>query len=477
MPIADIDYHDYFTLERIEELHDIFAKYDTDGIGKIGESPLYSIIRKHFGLSLSRPQVRDMIGEVDYDGSGALGFEAFCMMIIKMNHMRPRSDLIDYRDYLDEKAIKKMEVFFLKCDRSGKGALGMPELEQILSLAGHKADEAKTAEIFEEVDKDGSGLIEFDEFLALWTVLTHCRKRINYREFLTNEQVAAYRKIFLIFDTSKDGMISGQELDVLLRRIGLVLSHSQVTKLLADFDPSHTGLIDFDNFCVMMSRLKGERKKREINPRTCDCEQLFRNECFTIKDLIMSGFSLRDMQRANIPCGQLLQEGEFTALDFRRAGYDAKTLRRAGLGVPSLRACGYSLTELRLAGFSDVVLAEANKLLWSALSNGDLTSLPQQRPSHSPCEGGSGAGDGFSKGISWGKLPPRPMTNMIRAHTDFRPKVSQFARYNSSNRMSLAANAILLTRHEGSIFTLAEKGSLMEQSQSVPNLPPVRNRK
>jgi len=473
MPIADIDYHEFFTPDRIQQLQGVFDKHETSGSGKLGEAPLCSIIRKQLGLSLTRCQVRDLICEVDYDGSGSLGFEAFCMMIIKMNHMRPRSDQICYSEYLDDKAIKKLEKFFVQVDRLGKGALGMPELEKILELLGEKADKDTVVDIFTEVDKDGSGQIEFDEFCALWTVLTRCRKRINYREFLTNEQVTAYRKIFILFDTSGDGKISGRELDVLLRRLGLVLSSVQLGKLLADFDPNNSGSIDFDHFCVMMSRLKGERRKREINPRTCNCQHLYHNEGFSIRDLMLSGFGLSDMKRAKVPCGRLFKEAEFTALDFRRAGYEPKLLRRAGLSVLDLRSCGFSLAELRHAGFSDAVLAETNRVLWKSLSNGDLTALPQQRPSKAPVEGAAGTVAGFAKGISWGRLPPRPMTTMIRAHTDFRPKLSELARYNSSSAITTAANAILVnTKHDVSTaaFTLAGKGSPMVASSSLPAL-------
>jgi len=74
--------------------------------------------------------------------------------------------------------------------------------------------------------------------------------------------------------------------------------------------------------------------------------------------------------------------------------------------------------------------------LKGSLSAGDLTILPQQRPPSSGRPGGppvrgavlSTAGaaavtPGVALPCPW-QLPPRPMTQMIREHTDWRPKLS-----------------------------------------------------
>mmetsp|Transcript_73785 Transcript_73785/g.171120 ORF Transcript_73785/g.171120 Transcript_73785/m.171120 type:complete len:434 (-) Transcript_73785:112-1413(-) len=419
MPIADIDYREYFTQERIEELSQAFKKYDTEGTGALGEAQLHGMFKK-LGKNLSRQQLREVMKEVDYDGSGEVEFEELCVLEIKMSRLRPRADLIDHREYLDERTIRQLETLFVQQDPFGRGSIGITELQRILDIMGCKAQQDEVEEIRAEVDKDDTGEIEFDKLCAFWAVLTKCRKRINYREFLSAEQVAGFRRMFEMFDTRGNNSISRAELDQLFRHLGLALKKQQLTALMKDFDADASGDIDFEEFCVMMLRLKGVRRYRCISPDTCSCKELWQEENFSIRELQQSGFGLEDFRKVGIPVGKIYAEGKVSALELRRAGYTPVELRRGGVGLNKLRSCGFSLTDLRNAGFSDVALAEANRSLHTSLSSGDLSVLPQQRPRSklAPLEPLP------ARRRSVG-APQRTMTPQIREHTDWRPRLSR----------------------------------------------------
>mmetsp|Transcript_56012 Transcript_56012/g.173936 ORF Transcript_56012/g.173936 Transcript_56012/m.173936 type:complete len:444 (+) Transcript_56012:82-1413(+) len=431
MPIADIDYREYFTPERIADFSQSFKKYDTDGNGALSEAQLHAMFKK-LGKSLTRQQLREVMKEVDFDGNGVIEFEELCVLEIKMSRARPRADLIDYRDYLDEKDIRQLETLFVQQDPFGRGSVGITELQRIIEILGSNAPQEEVEEIRAEIDKEDTGEIEFDGLCAFWAVLTKARKRINYREFLTAEQVAGFRQMFGMFDGRGKGSITRSELDQLFRHLGVALKKAQLTALLNDFDTDGSGDIDFDEFAVMMLRLRGLRRKRCISPETCSCEQLWREENFTIRELQQSGFGLLDFRKVGIPVGKIYNEGKVSALELRRAGYTSAELRRGGVGVGELRSCGFSLADLRNAGFSDVALAETNRSLRSSLSMGDLSVLPQQRP-RTKLEPLPGKGRSGSVLVSqlqipapcpW-TIPPRQMTPQIREHTDWRPKLSR----------------------------------------------------
>jgi Ca2+-binding EF-hand superfamily protein/ribosomal protein L13E len=421
MPIADIDFREYFPQKRIEQLAFLFQNYDVRRRGALDETSLTAMFRK-MGKHFSRQQIRDVMKEVDVDGNGLIDFEEFCVMEIKINRVRLRPDLIDYRDYLEGKIITKMGHLFHKRDSFGRGLLGKAEAQHILEFVGCRVVQEEFDEIYSEAELNDSSEIDFGRLCALYVVLKKKRKRINYREFLTNEQVRGYREMFKMTDTDGSGQVNKSELDQMLRNLGLVLKKPQLKVLFDDFDVDGSGDIDFEEFCVMMLRLRGARRMRAVGPSTCKCSDLWLKEGFTIKELQSSGFSLDDFKKAGISIGTMYREGSVSALELRRAGFSPAELRRGGVSAQELRRCGFSLADLRIAGFSGTTVQAANKMLKNSLSAGDLSDLPQQRPYETRM---SQTFPQFEQGVPcrFGNLQPlRQMTPMIREHTDWNPK-------------------------------------------------------
>merc|ERR1719389_346936 len=135
-------------------------------------------------------------------------------------------------------------------------------------------DKKALDELFKEVDRDGSGEIEFDEYCAMMVKLTGVRKRINAREYIDKADIDSYRSAFNGFDTSGDGTISAKELDRLLRKMEIVLRADQVEALLTKYDADGSGEIDFTEFLSMMVDLKKLRRARKINPDTKTVNEL-----------------------------------------------------------------------------------------------------------------------------------------------------------------------------------------------------------
>ena len=326
MPVADIEYREYFTPEKIVDLKETFESFDSSGDGRIGADELYGMFKK-LGKNLTRSQIREVMREVDADGSGEIEFEELCILEIKMACLRPRADLIDYIDYLDPKSIQQLEDRFDRKDTEGRGRISVLDMKSILEAQGCKGTEDEIDEVIGEVEQGGE--LDFSGFAASWAIINKHRKRINYREFLDREEVEELKSLF-DDATLGSGYMAVNELDHLFRRLGFAMKTKQLRGLLRDFDCNSSGEIDFEEFCVMMLRLKCSKPVRCISPEAYDCRTLWLEEDFSAKELQRSGYGISDMKAAGIPVRQILT-ADVTALEMRRCGFSATELRKAGL--------------------------------------------------------------------------------------------------------------------------------------------------
>mmetsp|Transcript_8515 Transcript_8515/g.14347 ORF Transcript_8515/g.14347 Transcript_8515/m.14347 type:complete len:243 (-) Transcript_8515:53-781(-) len=76
---------------------------------------------------------------------------------------RGKGHLLDFTD--DE--IRKLKECFSALDDDGSGSIGIDELEDPLIGLGFADSREEVLEMIEDVDEDGSGMIEFEEFLLI----------------------------------------------------------------------------------------------------------------------------------------------------------------------------------------------------------------------------------------------------------------------------------------------------------------------
>lgn len=95
-----------------------------------------------------------------------------------------------------------------------------------------------------EVDEDGSGEIDFEEFLKLMVA-----KQAN----MTMEE--ELRGAFNVFDKDGSGYISSQELKQVLENLGELLTDEEVDEMMKEADLDCDGQVNFDEFVKMMSNV------------------------------------------------------------------------------------------------------------------------------------------------------------------------------------------------------------------------------
>jgi len=148
---------------------------------------------------------------------------------------------------LNEEQIKALRETFMALDHNGDGLLTSAEMKEGLTKAGLKDIPQDLQQILQDVDSDGSGVIDYTEFLA-----ATLDKRLYIQEDVC-------WSAFRVFDQNGDGKISQEELKKVLDNdaVNEVASNKAIAELLQQNDGNGDGQIDFEEFMHMM---RGEKK-------------------------------------------------------------------------------------------------------------------------------------------------------------------------------------------------------------------------
>jgi calcium-dependent protein kinase len=148
---------------------------------------------------------------------------------------------------LNESQIKRLRETFQALDDNGDGFLTAAEMKEGMTKSGLNEVPPDLQAILEGVDADGSGKIDYTEFLAA---------TLDKKLYLQEQQCWS---AFRVFDKNGDGTISLDELKHVLDNgeVADALAGQDLEALLREVDTSGDGEIDFDEFMAMMRKGTG----------------------------------------------------------------------------------------------------------------------------------------------------------------------------------------------------------------------------
>ncbi|KAK4301099.1 hypothetical protein Pmani_026735 [Petrolisthes manimaculis] len=142
-------------------LRKAFAMFDENKTGFIQTDKLMGILGD-LGQSVDPDELRNAIKETDLDGvaesEGKINFDQFVSVVGCF-----------MQDEDDEAMAEELREAFRMYDKEGNGYITTQTLKEILKELDNKLSDDDLDNIVEEIDEDGSGTVDFDEFMEMMT--------------------------------------------------------------------------------------------------------------------------------------------------------------------------------------------------------------------------------------------------------------------------------------------------------------------
>lgn len=131
---------------------------------------------------------------------------------------------------------------FKMIDTNRDGQIDSAEMTTLLRTLGQNPSFADVQLMMNELDKDASGTINFQEFVYIM-------ENGGYKEEDMNQSLI---DAFHVFDQNNDGFIDKQEFKTIVTQLGESLSDDEFDDLMADVDADKDGRINFEEFVSML---------------------------------------------------------------------------------------------------------------------------------------------------------------------------------------------------------------------------------
>lgn len=148
------------------------------------------------------------------------------------------TEMNDIMRKLTKDQIADFKEAFALFDHNQNGAISAVELGKVLKTLGQNPTQNELTDMINEIDVDGSGQVEFAEFVIL---MTH-----KVREMEKDEEL---REAFNVLDKDKDGKLSARELKYFMRKVArLKLSSEEADAMIEFASNSDDGLVSYQDF-------------------------------------------------------------------------------------------------------------------------------------------------------------------------------------------------------------------------------------
>merc|ERR1711976_408746 len=158
---ADIDFDELneqtgLEKDEIKVLKICFGMFDVKKQDFLSVDDLDDILRA-MGFRPSKEELKEILEEIDEDGSGEIKFAEFCQLCAKF--------LVEDPDI--ETMKRELKDAFRIYDKNGEGFITMDTLRGLISELLAPLTDEELDGIIAELDEDGSGTMDFDEFCEM----------------------------------------------------------------------------------------------------------------------------------------------------------------------------------------------------------------------------------------------------------------------------------------------------------------------
>ncbi|KAK3097454.1 hypothetical protein FSP39_009766 [Pinctada imbricata] len=136
-------------------LRSLYMKYDKDGSGSLDKNELSSLFKDDLGLTDSQVEAYCLL--LDKDGDAKISFDELVSWLKSGERFENLKDKSRYN------RLQKAVAMFKKYDKDGNNSLDRNEFKNLFLDVGGKPEKFDAA--LAQMDRDGNGVIAFQEFL------------------------------------------------------------------------------------------------------------------------------------------------------------------------------------------------------------------------------------------------------------------------------------------------------------------------
>ena len=156
---------------------------------------------------------------------------------------RGRGHKVIERPGLSEEEIDEIREAFNLFDTDGSGTIDPKELKAAMQSLGFEAKNQTIYQMIGDIDKDGSGSIDFEEFLDMMTA------KMSDKD--SREDIM---KVFNLFDDDQTGKISLRNLKRVAKELGETMTDAELLEMIERANNDQDGEINFEEFYAIMTK-------------------------------------------------------------------------------------------------------------------------------------------------------------------------------------------------------------------------------
>merc|ERR1712070_893324 len=142
-----------------------------------------------------------------------------------------------------EDEVEEIREAFNLFDTDGSGTIDPKELKVAMQSLGFESKNPTIYQMIADLDKDGAGHIDFEEFLDAIT-----------SKLGDKETRAGINKIFALFDDDKTGTVSLKNLKRVAKELGETMTDDELREMIERADSNGDGMISAEDFYNIMTK-------------------------------------------------------------------------------------------------------------------------------------------------------------------------------------------------------------------------------
>eukprot|EP00746_Dinoflagellata_sp_MGD_P109900 gnl/MRDRNA2_/MRDRNA2_47124_c0_seq1.p1 gnl/MRDRNA2_/MRDRNA2_47124_c0~~gnl/MRDRNA2_/MRDRNA2_47124_c0_seq1.p1 ORF type:complete len:1230 (+),score=285.90 gnl/MRDRNA2_/MRDRNA2_47124_c0_seq1:129-3818(+) len=167
------------TRNQNRDLRQLFDDYDRDASGFLDRSEISKLLVE-FGLTPKCREDQDgikrLLDDADADGNGEFDFSEFCELVSSITEMMRAGQRRREIDAAKELGFSMQQVYelrqaFFDLDANGDNELTFAEIQRVMVMLRKSKSNSDMLEIFQQVDQDGSGYVDFQEFMQFMKIM------------------------------------------------------------------------------------------------------------------------------------------------------------------------------------------------------------------------------------------------------------------------------------------------------------------